>query len=387
MDIANAINIDDLARLARRRLPGVVFDYLDGGAEDEVTLRANREAFEGYRFRPRVLTGNAERDLSITLFGERLALPFMVGPTGLNGIHWVDADLALARAAAEAGTVFTLSTPANNSIEQIAKATRGPKWFQLYPWGDRNLSARLIARAREAGYKVLVVTVDSLVAGKRERDARNKFSHELRFTPAVMLDGLMHPRWLAGVWLRRGMPRFENIAEFAAPGANASALAQFTRSQRNAGLAWSDIAWIKQQWGGPMLVKGVLSIGDLQRAAGAGADGIVISNHGGRQLDGAVATIDVLPEIVAAAGKDMAVLIDGGFRRGSDVVKAFALGASGVLLGRATLYGVAAGGQPGAAKAIAILRDEVDRVLALLGCRSMKEVSMKHLSSQVINRN
>ncbi|MES2534229.1 MAG: alpha-hydroxy acid oxidase [Pseudomonadota bacterium] len=387
MDIANAINIDDLARLARRRLPGVVFDYLDGGAEDEVTLRANREAFEGYRFRPRVLTGNAERDLSITLFGERLALPFMVGPTGLNGIHWVDADLALARAAAEAGTVFTLSTPANNSIEQIAKATRGPKWFQLYPWGDRNLSARLIARAREAGYKVLVVTVDSLVAGKRERDARNKFSHELRFTPAVMLDGLTHPRWLAGVWLRRGMPRFENIAEFAAPGANASALAQFTRSQRNAGLAWSDIAWIKQQWGGPMLVKGVLSIGDLQRAAGAGADGIVISNHGGRQLDGAVATIDVLPEIVAAAGKDMAVLIDGGFRRGSDVVKAFALGASGVLLGRATLYGVAAGGQPGAAKAIAILRDEVDRVLALLGCRSMKEVSMKHLSSQVINRN
>jgi (S)-mandelate dehydrogenase len=380
MHIVNAINIGDLANLAKRRLPKVIFDYLDGGAEDERTLRANRSAFDDYRFRPRVLTGNAKRDLSITLFGDKLSLPFLIGPTGLNGIHWRDADLALAQAAADAGTVFTVSTASNNSLEQIAGSTSGPKWFQLYPWGDRRVSERLIERAKAARYKVLVVTVDSMISGKRERDARNHFSHELRFTPRVMLDGLAHPHWLTSVWLRTGMPRFENIAEFLAPGANARALAEFTRSQRNSALNWADLLRMKQQWGGPMLVKGVLSVEDVAHAANAGADGVIISNHGGRQLDGTVATMQVLPEIVAAAGNSLTVLIDGGFRRGSDVVKALALGAKGIMLGRAPLYGVAAAGQTGAMKALSILEDEVDRVLGLLGCTSVSQLSREYLA-------
>ncbi|MDB5729709.1 MAG: hypothetical protein JWQ00_2914 [Noviherbaspirillum sp.] len=379
MRIQNAVNIDDLARLARRRLPAVIFDFLDGGAEDETTLRANRAAFEDYRFRPRLLTGHTKRDLSIELFGDRLALPFMIGPTGLNGIHWTDADLALARAAAEAGTAFALSTASNNSLEQVAECAIGPKWFQLYPWGDRALCGRLMARAKSAGYRALVVTVDSLIPGNRERDVRNRFSHQLRFTPKVMVDGLAHPGWLTGVWLRRGMPRFENIAEFAPPGANARALADFTRSQRNAGLNWKDIAWMRECWDGPMLLKGVLTVEDMLQAGSLGVDGVIISNHGGRQLDGAVTTMEVLPEMVAAAGNTMVVLIDGGFRRGADIIKALALGAKGVLLGRATLYGVAAGGQAGAAKALSILESEVDRVMALIGCASIAELSPQHV--------
>jgi (S)-mandelate dehydrogenase len=379
MRIHDAVNIHDLARLAERRLPGVIFDFLEGGAEDEITLRANRAVFESYRFRPRLLTGRTERDLSIELFGDKLALPFLIGPTGLNGIHWVDADLALARAAADAGTAFALSTASNNSLEQVAQCAAGPKWFQLYPWGDRILCQRLMARAQDAGYKALIVTVDSLIPGNRERDVRNRFSHQLRFTPKTMVDGLAHPGWLAGVWLRRGMPRFENIAEFAPPGADARALADFTRSQRNAGLDWEDLAWMRSCWNGPMLLKGVLTVEDMLQAGALGLDGVIVSNHGGRQLDGAVTTMEVLPDLVAAAGDSMVVLIDGGFRRGADIVKALALGAKGVLLGRATLYGVAAGGQAGAAKALAILKSEVERVMALLGCASIPELSPRHV--------
>jgi len=375
MRVTDALNIADLALLARRRLPRVIFDFIDGGAEDEVTLRDNRSAFGHLRFRPRVLTGNARRDLSIELFGQKLATPFLIGPTGLNGIHWRDGDLALARAASEAGIGFALSTASNNSLEQVAGCAPGPKFFQLYPWGDRKLSGRLIERAAAAGYKALIVTVDSLVAGRRERDVRNHFAHEVNITPRVVWDGLTHPRWLVSVWLRGGMPRIENIAEFLPPGANAHDLAAFTRSQRNPRLVWEDIEWMRRQWSGPLLVKGVLTAEDTLRAAAAGANGVVVSNHGGRQLDGAPATIEVLPEIVAAANSSMVVLIDGGFYRGSNVVKALALGAKGVLLGRATLYGLAAGGQSGVAKAISILREEMDRVLALTGCASIADIT------------
>lgn len=381
MRVADAINIADLARLARRRLPRVVFDFLDGGAEDERTLHANRDSFARYRLRPRVLTGNAKRDLSISLFGQALSAPFMIGPTGLNGIHWPDGDLHLSRAASAAGIGFALSTASNNSIEEVARGSPGPKFFQLYPWGDRALCGRLVERAAAAGYKALIVTVDSLVAGKRERDLRNGFAHELRFTPRVAWDGLTHPRWLASTWLARGMPRFENIAEFLPAGAGAHDLAEFTRSQRNPGLSWEDIEWIRRRWQGPFLLKGILTAEDAQRALAAGADGIVISNHGGRALDGAPATIEVLPEIAAAVGGSTSVLIDGGFRRGSDIAKALALGAKCVLLGRAALYGLAAGGEAGVARALAILRDETDRVLALMGCAAVGDLGPHHVAA------
>ena len=378
--IARAINIADLARLAKARLPGVIFDFLDGGAEQEATLRDNRAAFERYRLRPAMLSGHATRDLSVTLFGHRLSAPFLIGPTGLNGIFWTDADLALARAAAADGVGFTLSSPANNSLEQVAgEGGDGIKFFQLYCWDQRPLWARQIERAQAAGYKALIVTVDSVVNGKRERDLRNRFSHEVKITPRVVWDGLTHPRWLASVWLRRGMPRMENIAPFLPQGASAHELVEFTRSRRNLSLNWADIAWMRTQWRGPLLVKGLLTAEDAKRAQAAGCDGVVVSNHGGRQLDGAAASIDVLSEVVAAVGGSMTILIDSGFRRGSDIVKALALGADGVLLGRATLYGVAAGGQQGAARALAILRDETDRVMTLLGCGSVAELNADHI--------
>ena len=378
--IARAINIADLARLAKARLPGVIFDFLDVGAEQEATLRDNRAAFERYRLRPAMLSGHATRDLSVTLFGHRLSAPFLIGPTGLNGIFWTDADLALARAAAAEGVGFTLSSPANNSLEQVAgEGGDGIKFFQLYCWDQRPLWARQIERAQAAGYKALIVTVDSVVNGKRERDLRNRFSHEVKITPRVVWDGLTHPRWLASVWLRRGMPRMENIAPFLPQGASAHELVEFTRSRRNLSLNWADIAWMRTQWRGPLLVKGLLTAEDAKRAQAAGCDGVVVSNHGGRQLDGAAASIDVLSEVVAAVGGSMTILIDSGFRRGSDIVKALALGADGVLLGRATLYGVAAGGQQGAARALAILRDETDRVMTLLGCGSVAELNADHI--------
>jgi (S)-mandelate dehydrogenase len=375
MNVATALSIADLRELARRRLPGVVFDYLDGGAEDEITLRWNRRAFRRYAFVPRVASGSGSPDLSITLFGEKLKVPLIVGPTGLNGIICHDADLALARAAERAGAAFALSTAANVAMESLAASAGGVRWFQLYPLGDRKVWSRLIERAQGAGYRALVVTIDSLVPGNRERDRRNHFTHRIRYTPRVVLDGLTHPRWLLGVWLRGGASRLGNIVEFARPGASAAELADYIRKMRNPDLSWDDLAWIRTQWRGAFIVKGVLSPQDAQRAAAMGADGIVVSNHGGRQLDGAIATLDALPQIVAAVGAGMTVLMDGGFRRGADVVTALALGAKAVLLGRAPLYGIAAAGEQGADRALEILREETHRVLALMGCPGIEALS------------
>jgi len=370
--IESVVNVDELRGRARRRLPRVVFDYLDGGAEDETTLAANRRAWQDLRFRPRLLPGAGGCEASVEIFGRRHPWPLLIAPTGLNGIFWPDADRALARAAEGAKVTFCVSTAANRAMESLAEMP-GPKWFQLYPWGKAELSARLMQRAAAAGYEALIVTVDSLVPGKRERDLRNRFSHKVRITPRVALDGLLHPRWLLAVWLRHGMPRFENIAEFLPAGATADALADFTRAQRNPAFSWDDLARLREQWKGPLLLKGVLSGEDADRCVRLGLDGVVVSNHGGRQLDGAVASRRALPEVVAA-GKGLTVLVDGGIRRGADVAKALALGARGVLVGRAPLYGLAAAGEAGAARALAILQDELERTLRLLGCLSVQEL-------------
>jgi (S)-mandelate dehydrogenase len=382
MSVSAVINIAELRELARRRLPRVVFDYLDGGAEDETTLDWNRAAFRRWAFVPRVLPGTGSVDLSVELFGERLAVPLIVGPTGLNGIFWPRGDVLLARAAGEAGAAFTLSTASNSSLEDVAGAGPGLRWFQLYAWGDRHMWQRLIERAAAAGYRALVVTVDTPTIGKRERDLRHDFSHEVRYTPRVVLDGLAHPRWLLGVWLRAGVPRLENFAEFAPKGANARELNAFARARRNPSLSWEDLGWLRGRWTGPFLVKGLLSAEDAKRAGDLGADGVVVSNHGGRQLDGAIASLDALAPIVDATGDRLVVIVDGGVRRGADVVKALALGARAVLLGRAPLYGLAAAGQPGVARALAILKDELERVLLFVGCRGVGSLSRACLEEQ-----
>jgi (S)-mandelate dehydrogenase len=373
MNIHTAANIDDLAKLARRRLPRVIWDFLEGGAEDERTLLANRVSFDLYRFKPRILAGNGKRDLSIELFGHHLAAPFLIGPTGLNGIYRPDADIHLSRAAAASGIGFAVSTASNNSMEDIAATGKAVRFFQLYPWGDRKLSARLLERAQAAGYNALILTADSLIPGNRERDVRNRFAHSVHITPQFIFDGLSHPRWLVSTWFKRGMPRLENIAEFLPPKSDAYALARYTRSQRNEWFSWSDVSWVREHWKGPLIIKGVLTSQDARIARTIGANGIIVSNHGGRALDGAISTLEALPAI-AADSDDMVVLLDGGIRRGTDIIKAIALGAQAVLLGRATLYGLIAGGESGVAKAIGLLRSEVDRAMGLLGCTTVSDI-------------
>jgi (S)-mandelate dehydrogenase len=379
MNIDKAINIADLRQAARARLPRVIFEYLEGAAEDEITVARNRAAFEEVGFIPRITAGHAKPDLSVNLFGERLALPFVVGPTGLNGIFWRKADTALARAAGRSGSAFVLATASNDSIEAVGAEAGGVKWFQLYPWGDRAVWQRLLERAAAAGFSALVVTVDSLVTGNRERDRRNRFAHDVTITPKTVLDGLLHPRWLCGVWLR-GAPRFENLVEFVGQNAGVHEVAAYTRKARNPAISWNDLAAIRRMWKGPFLIKGVLAAEDATRAIAMGADGIVVSNHGGRQLDGAIATLDALPAILDAAGDRLTVLMDGGFRRGSDIVKAIALGAKAVVLGRAPLYGVSAAGEAGAERALAILAEETARVMSLLGCGAISALSPRYLS-------
>jgi (S)-mandelate dehydrogenase len=378
--LKDAITIDDLKALAHRRLPRVVWDYLEGGAEEERTMRANRLAFDRYAFVPRAATGEGKQDLGIELYGHKLAAPFLVGPTGLNGIFLPDGDLHLARACDDAGIGMALATASTNSMEEVAAAaTRGTfRMFQLYPWGGTDLASHLVERAADAGFHALVVTVDSLFPGNRLRDRRNGFAHSLRMSPRVVVDGLLHPRWLISTWLPHGMPSLKNIAPLLPPGASAYELAAFTREQRNPYYSWHDIAWLRRKWKQPLIVKGLLSPEDARRARQEGVDGIVVSNHGGRALDGAPATLDVLPAMLDAAG-DMPVMVDSGFRRGSDIVKALALGARCVLLGRATLYGLAAGGHDGVARAIQILADETERVLALLGVGSVRQLSPDHV--------
>ena len=378
MRLDQAINVEDLRQAARARLPRVVFDYLDGGAEDEVTLAQNRAAFRQLALVPRITAGIDRPDLSVQLFGQRLALPLIVGPTGLNGIFWRGADSALARAAQAAGCGFALATAANESIESVAAQTRGVKWFQLYPWGGPPEWKRLLGRATASGYSALVVTVDSLVPGNRESDRRNQFAHDVKITPKTVLDGLLHPRWLCSVYLQ-GLPRFENLVEFVGADTSVHAVATWTRKARSPAISWNDLALLRRLWDGPLLIKGVLAADDALRAIQLGADGIVVSNHGGRQLDGAITTIDALPAIVDAAGDRLTVLVDSGFRRGADVVKALALGARAVILGRAPLYGVAAAGEAGAARALTILAEEMTRVLYLLGCRSVADLSPRFL--------
>lgn len=374
--IADAYSIADLRRLAQRRLPRALFDFYDGGAEDESTLRANRDAFERCRLRPRVLLDVAEVDASTTLLGAPSALPLAIAPTGAPGFGWPGADVAIAQAAAAVGIPYSLSSSGTTSIEAIAREAPGRLWFQAYVLKDRAYFEDMIRRAEGSGYEGLMITVDLPVGGKRERDFRNDFSIPFRFTPKNVLDFALHPRWAARI-ARHGMPAMETLSGLAKTGSttpSASAIASSVGRNYDPGFDWARLQQVRDLWPRKLIVKGVAHPDDAVRLAGMGVDAVVVSNHGGRQLDGAAATLDLLPAVVAAVSGRIPVLVDGGVRRGGDVLKALALGAQAVLVGRATLYGAVAAGAPGADRALAILRDEIERGMRLCGLTQVSQI-------------
>lgn len=373
-DCARALSIADLREIARRRVPGFAFEYVEGGSEDEATLRRNREVFAALSFVPRTLIDTAGRSLGTSVFGRPCAAPLAIAPTGLNGMLHPDGDLALARAAAAFGIPYTLSTLSTTRLEDVASQAGGRLWMQLYVMKNRAIAEDIMARAAAAGYEALVFTSDANVFGSREWDKRN-YSRPGKPTFRAAFDALRHPRWLMRVLLRKGIPHFRNVETFLPPGA-ASAVGGSTIIPQmfEPTIAWQDIDWIRRHWHGKLLVKGILSAADAQRALDAGCDGIVLTNHGGRQLDYCVAPIEVLGEVAAAVGSRLTIVIDSGFRRGSDIAKALALGAHTVMIGRAALYGLAADGERGVRRALDMLAVELDRVLGQLGCRSIADL-------------
>ncbi|MBN9427292.1 MAG: alpha-hydroxy-acid oxidizing protein [Burkholderiales bacterium] len=372
--VARAFSIEDLRRLARRRLPRGVFDLFDGGAEDEATLRDNRAAFERVRLMPKVLVDVSQVDTGTTLLGAPSAMPIAIAPTGAVGFGWRGGDCLIARAAQAYGLPYSLSTSGTASIERIAEAAPNTRrWFQAYILKQREFTMRLVERAQRAGYEGLMITVDLAVGGKRERDYRNDFAIPFRFTPRNVFDCAQRPTWAFDMLLR-GMPVMENLVGITPTATDTRGIASTVGRNYDPSFDWSALREVRDAWGGKLIVKGIVRPDDAIRAAELGADAVIVSNHGGRQLDGGVATLDALPGVVAAVGQRVEVYVDGGVRRGVDVVKALALGARAVLIGRPTLYGVCAGGEAGALRALEILRSEFVRAMQLCGVTSVAQI-------------
>jgi len=360
------VSIDDFRECARRRLPRALFDYIDGGAGDEETLRANQADFARLTFRPKTLVDVGNRDQSTTVLGQPVAAPIILAPTGFTGMFWPRGEIAAARAAAEAGLIFTLSTMSICSMEDVAVAATGPRWFQLYVWRDREIVRSLIDRAKAAGYRALVITVDTPELGHRERDIRNGLTLPPRITPRNVLDMVRRVSWLGAV-LRNPRPTFGNFVGVPGVEHDAVSLATFTTRQFSPSTTWKELDWYRSVWDGPIALKGILDPQDARIAVEHGVEAIVVSNHGGRQLDSVPSPIAVLPEIVDAVDGRAEVILDGGIRRGSDVVKALSLGARACMIGKAFNYAVAADGERGVRRAIGMLTSEIDRTLALIG--------------------
>ena len=374
------VNIEDLRSVAQRRLPKVVFDYIDGGAEGEVTLRENRRAFDAVTFRPRQAVPLSPATLSLRVLNSDLALPVVLAPVGYSRLMHPDGEVAAARAAGKAGTAYTLSTISGHRLEDVKAASSGPVWYQLYIVGGREAAEEAIARAQVAGFSALVVTVDTPIGGMRERDIRNgtlellngPLWSKLPFLPQV----LAHPGWLTHFLLDGGVPTLPNVV---IPGQGPMSLEDARSALSRTAVTWADLSWIRDVWRGPILIKGVLTGDDARRAVDEGAAGVVVSNHGGRQLDGAPATLRALPEVVGAVNGRIEVLMDGGIRRGGDVIKALCLGARAVLVGRAYAYGLGAAGEAGVARTLEILRADLERTLKLLGCPSVAALDRSYV--------
>jgi L-lactate dehydrogenase (cytochrome) len=372
----SVVSIHDLRRLARKRLPRIVFDYIDGGAEDERTLRANVSAFRAITLRPQCAVATPAVNLRTTVAGTTIDFPFILAPLGSSRMFYPRGEVAAAEAAGRAGTIYTLSTLSGCSLEDVRNGSKGPLWYQLYLAGGRDAALAGIARARKAGYSALVVTIDTAVAGLRERDLRNGIrpllSGRIRSMLPVLPQFVVKPGWLAGFLRDGGLMRFPNVV---LPSGEPMPYADVGSALEQSAVAWRDFQWIRDAWNGPLIVKGIHTADDARRAVDAGAVAVIVSNHGGRQLDGVAATLQVLPGVVAAVGREVEVLMDGGIRRGTDIVKALCLGARAVLIGRAYGYGLGAAGGAGVSKAIEILHAELIRTLKLLGCASVTELN------------
>jgi L-lactate dehydrogenase (cytochrome) len=377
---SRVVNIADLRHIAQRRIPRVVFDYLDGGADGEITLRENCRAFENITFRPRQAVKMAQCELRTSVLGSEISFPAMLAPVGYSRMMHPGGEVAAARAAGEAGTGYILSTISGHKLENVKAATPGFAWYQLYLVGGREAAEGAIERARKVGFSALVVTVDTAVGGMRERDYRNGLSEllssnlfaKIPFLPQV----LFRPSWLISFLLDGGLPKLENIV---IPGKGPMPLVDVSSSLSRSAVSWDDLRWIRESWPGPIVIKGILIADDARRSIDEGASAVVVSNHGGRQLDCVSPTIHALPEIIAAVNGQAEVLMDGGVRRGSDIVKALCLGARAVLVGRAYAYGLAAAGHAGVKRAIEILRADVERTMRLLGCESVHKLNPSYL--------
>ncbi len=367
------LNIADLRRLAQRRLPRVVFDYIDGGAEAEVTLRENMRAFEDITFRPKGAVVTPTCDLRTTVMGAALDLPFLLAPIGSSRMFYPHAEEMAAKVAGQAGTAYILSTLSGTPMEKVRAASKGTVWFQVYLCGGRKIATEMLERVKAAGFTGLVITIDTAVSGMREKDFRNGIKELIGRGPSMLPylpDMIAHPRWLAGMLADGGLMTFPNVLLPDGP----MAYADVSKTLEDSAVCWDDLKWIKQIWDGPIMVKGVHTAEDARRAVGEGAAALSVSNHGGRQLDGVPATLRVLPEVVAAVKGQIDILVDGGVRRGSDIVKALCLGARAVLIGRAYSYGLAAAGETGVARAVEILRADLVRTMKLLGVASVAEL-------------
>ena len=372
--LARAASVEDLRRIARRRLPGGVFDYIDGGAEDERTLAGNQAAFAAATWRPRVLRGVEEIDVASTLLGRPLAYPLVLAPTGFTRIADPDGELAVARAAARAGLPYTLSTLSTRSIEEVRAVSDGRLLFQVYAWRDRGLVKEMVQRAAAARYEALVLTVDTAVFGRRERDVRRGFSLPPTIGPGTLVDGARHPGW-TWAFVRSEPIRFANVAGHdVEDGASPVTLSDYINTQVDSTLSWADVDWLRSVWDGPIVLKGVQTVEDAVLAADAGIEAVALSNHGGRQLDGAPAALTLVAPVADAVGDRTEIICDGGVRRGSDIAKAVAAGAPAAMAGRAYLYALGAAGERGVDRVLEWFRADLVRTLSLVGAGTVAEL-------------
>ena len=371
-------SIADLRRGAKRRLPKAVFDYMDGAAEDEVTRYYNQADFGRYELLPRYLVDVKNVDMSTSVLGANIGVPFILAPTGMSRLFHHTGERAVARAAHKARTMYSLSSVATTSIEDVASVSKGPKMLQLYVWRDREILKDFIRRAKASGYTALCLTVDLPMAGQRERDLKNGFTVPPQIRLSNILDTMLRPDWLCD-FLTSPRMMLENVRDHASAVGGLFSVIDYTTAQFDPSLTWDDMVWMIQEWGGPFAIKGILSLDDARRAVETGVSALILSNHGGRQLDHAASPISVLPEIADALGDRVEIILDGGIRRGTDVIKALSLGATAVMIGRAYLFGLGAGGEAGVDRALQLLSAEIKRNLMLIGCASIKQLGRKYL--------